>query len=166
MSDLEKFKALLEYFVAHLEYLRYRNMKYQKLRGRGYAQYILPLMPGFVKTGQGHTGDDIQNQISSWEQYSCANKTSGKIFINVQISFSRETTAANYLCWDGTRFNILAEWSPRKKVITDLVIEDKTPGKKKAFSPVVKSVSKLGLFDGKKPNAELDKFWQFYSQFA
>ena len=130
------------------------------------AQYILPIMPSFLKTGQGYMGDGIQNQISNWEQYSCARKTSGKIFINVQIKFARTTTSANYLCWDGTWINILAKWSPGKTVITDLVIADKTSTNKKILLLMKKSVSALGLFDGKKPNAELDKFWQLYSQYA
>lgn len=166
VNDLEKFKFLLEYFVSHLEYLRYRHRKGQALRGRGYAQYILPILSNFKATGQGYNGDGIQNQISNWEQYTCGKNTSGRIFINVQIKFGRDTTAANYLCWDGTYINILAEWSPFKTVIKNLIIEDTEPVKKRRFQPIKKSVSKLGLFDGKGPNNELDNFWQSYSKYA
>lgn len=164
MTDLEKFKFLLEYFVSHLEYLKYYDRGLQALRGRGYAQYILPILSNFKLTGQGHNGDSIQNQVSSWEQYTCGKKTSGKIFINVQVNFNRRTTAANYLCWDGTKINIVAKWSFLKTVITDLIIEDNsTKGRKKISQ---KSISNLGLFDGKKPNGVLNSFWQTYSQYA
>lgn len=164
MTDIDKFKLLLEYFVSHLEYLRYRHNKLKALRGRGYAKYILPILPNFSKTGQGYDGDMIQNQISNWDRYTCGKKTSGRIFINVQIKFGRDTTAANYLCWDSTYFNILAKWSFGKTVITHLTIEDKTPNKTKTI--MRKTVSELGLFDGNVPNAELNKFWQCYTQFA
>ena len=164
VNDLEKFKFLLEYFVSHLEYLRYRHRKGQALRGRGYAQYILPILSNFKATGQGYNGDGIQNQISNWEKYTCGKSTSGRIFINVQIKFGSVTTATNYLCWDSTYIHILARWSFGKNVITQLTIEDKTPNKAKTL--MTKTISELGLFDGNTPNAELKKFWQYYAQFA
>ena len=52
-SDVEKFKSLLEYFVAHLEYLQYENKKFQAQRGRGYAKYILPILTDFKKNRSG-----------------------------------------------------------------------------------------------------------------
>ncbi|MBR4630459.1 MAG: hypothetical protein IKO57_08475 [Treponema sp.] len=167
-SDVVKFKSLLEYFVAHLEYLQYENKKYQVQRGRGYAKYILPILPNFKKTGQGYKGDAIQNQISQWEQYSCAKSTSGKIFINVQINHGNKTTATNYLCWEGTYYNILAKWAPRwlliKSVILELSIEDKTPQAEKKLQTM--SIAELGLFDGNPPNENLQSFWNYYSKFA
>ncbi|MBR0031549.1 MAG: hypothetical protein IJP61_04620 [Treponema sp.] len=168
MSDVEKFKHLLEYFVAHLEYLKYKEKKYQMQRGRGYAQYILPILSNFKETGQGYNGDAIQNQISRWEQYSCANKTSGKIFINVQIKFGRKTTTANYLCWEKTYYNVLAKWSKGKSVITELSIEEKNPNKNKknCITPIVRSIEQIGLFDGNPPNSYLQSFWGKYKQFA
>lgn len=168
MTDIEKFKALLEYFVAHLEYLQYRDKKYQLQRGRGYAQYIEPLIQShrFKETGQGYNGDAIQNQISCWEQYSCKNKTSGKIFINVQIHFGRKTTAANYLCWDGTYNNVLAKWKGVQKVIMELSIEDKSSNKRQKAASMTKTIMQLGLFDGNPPNNDLKDFWNCYSQFA
>jgi len=163
-SDVEKFKSLLEYFVAHLEYLQYENKKFQAQRGRGYAKYILPILTDFKKTGQGYKDDSIQKQISRWEQYSCADETSGKIFINVQICHGRKYTAANYLCWDDTWYDILAKWSKGKSVILKLSIEDKTPHAEKKLQTM--SIAELGLFDDNPPNENLQSFWNYYSKFA
>lgn len=163
-SDVEKFKSLLEYFVAHLEYLQYEDTKCQAQRRRGYAKYILPILSDFKKTGQGHKGNSIQKQISRWEQYSCAKETRGKIFINVQICHGRKNTAANYLCWDDTWYDILAKWSKGKSVILKLSIEDKTPHAEKKLQTM--SIAELGLFDDNPPNENLQSFWNYYSQFA
>lgn len=167
-SDVEKFKSLLEYFVAHLEYLQYEDTKCQAQRRRGYAKYILPILSDFKKTGQGHKGNSIQKQISRWEQYSCADETSGKIFINVQICHGRKYTAANYLCWDDTWYDILADWSEEKTVIIGLSIVYRPNKKEKKLNDPLETmtIEKLGLFDDNPPNENLQSFWNYYSNFA
>lgn len=72
MTEYEKFKKLLEYFVAHLEFC-VSNQKF----GEGYETYIKEIK-NFKRGGQGHKEQQIQNQIKDWETYD-----NGTICINV-----------------------------------------------------------------------------------
>lgn len=73
----QNFKCLLEYFVAHLEYMQNNTVD-----TNGCQKYIAPLVKKyrFTQSGQGYNGDNIQSQISDWEKYDC-----GTICIAVQI---------------------------------------------------------------------------------
>ena len=79
MDYLNQFKHILEYFVAHLEWIQNGSTS-----GIGYAEYIAPIVnkPYFKRTGQGYSGGNIQNGISTWEKFA-----EGTICINVQDHF-------------------------------------------------------------------------------
>lgn len=66
-SDYAKFKHLLEYFCAHLQYIVSEDEAV-----KGYDEYIKPFVDKgtFKKAGQGYNGGTIQLQIQQWEQYS------------------------------------------------------------------------------------------------
>ena len=68
-NDHIRFKRLLEYFVAHLEYIReYKD------NTKGYNEYIKPILKNFKIAGYGYNGEKIQNQISNWCEYKPYNK--------------------------------------------------------------------------------------------
>lgn len=101
-SEYIKFKKLLEYFVAHLEWLIEED-----INNRGYNEFIRPLIKNntFKRTGQGYANAKIQQQINDWEQYK-----NGKICINIQPNFGSYKSSKNYLNWLGTGINIIANW--------------------------------------------------------
>lgn len=109
-----RFKKLLEYFVAHLDYLV--NERENTL---GYEHYIKPLVEKgtFKRTGQGYTGAAIQKQISNWENYD-----SGKICINVQPNYGDYRTVKCYLNWIDTGINIVIKWNG--KTISGLYLDE------------------------------------------
>ena len=68
MSDYEKFKKLLEYFVSHLQY------EVKAIDKRTFIQRFPHLKELFDKTefkhsGQGYNKHAIQTQISQWAEY-------------------------------------------------------------------------------------------------
>ena len=93
MDKYLQFKCVLEYFVAHLEWVQNRDTS-----GIGYSQYISPLVhrANFKTTGQGYKGDNIQNGIASWADF-----PEGIVCINVQDHFgtSNYRTKKCYLNW-------------------------------------------------------------------
>lgn len=103
MSEYLQFKKLLEYFVAHLNWLQTKDQS-----SNGYNQYIKGLVDSnnFTSTGQGYNEHAIQNQISKWERFKI-----GKICINVQGNFGKYNSVKCYLNWYGTGINITANWS-------------------------------------------------------
>lgn len=138
--EYSKFKKLLEYFVAHLEWVVNNNDQ-----NIGFEEYILPLIEKnkFKRSGQGYAGANIQLQIKEWQTY-----TDGQICINVQANFGDYKSAKSYLNWLGTGLNIIANWSEGK--ITSLYQEEylhweKNPTRKKYGKQI--TLSDLGLFD-------------------
>ena len=103
MNDIDKFKHILEYFVAHLEYV---NGSPDPI-GRD----LLPLSEKFKKTGNGYKGDKIQQQIEEW-----ANFGNDKIAINIQGNYGNYKTKKCYLNWIPTGINIYAEWNTNNKI--------------------------------------------------
>ena len=105
MDKYSQFKHILEYFVAHLEWIQNSDTS-----GIGYAQYIAPLVgtPNFKTSGHGYRGDNIQNGISRWEQFA-----EGIVCINVQDQFGKKdfTTKKCYLNWRDTGVNVIAHWA-------------------------------------------------------
>lgn len=155
----QSFKCLLEYFVAHLEYLQ-NDVKDTD----GYKKYIAPIVndDNFRKTGQGYNGDEIQKQISNWEEYEY-----GTICINVQYhSECGYSSKRCYLNWKHTGLNVCAKWNTSKTKIISLGLTEyrywlKTPDHidSKEFS-----VLDLGLNDGKSPNKTLKEMFDFYEK--
>lgn len=153
-----KFKKLLEYFVAHLEWVVTNNKK-----NKGFDEYILPLIEQkkFKRSGQGYSGKNIQLQIINWESY-----THGKICINIQANFGNYKSAKSYLNWFGTGLNIIANWSENK--ITSLYQEEylhweKKPTRKKFGKDI--SLADLGLFNKKEAvTLELIDFFESFEK--
>ena len=103
MDKYSKFKHILEYFVAHLEWIQNHNTS-----GIGYSVYIAPLINQnkFNTSGQGYKGANIQSGISKWAEFN-----EGTICINVLGHYGNNyTTKGCYLNWRGTGINIIAIW--------------------------------------------------------
>lgn len=110
----DKFKRLLEYFVAHLEYLKGEKQN----TSRGYKQYIQSYIDtdNFVSSGLGHDGDDIQNQIKDFDFF-CGIK----VYLNIQTGYPLMTGAC-YINWEDAFTKIIAEWNRETNLITTLKI--------------------------------------------
>jgi len=141
-ADLEylKFKKLVEYFIAHLEWLVTKDVN-----NRGYNEFIKPLIVNnsFKRTGQGYAEAQIQRQIKEWEQYE-----NGKICINIQPNFGSYKSSKTYLNWQGTGLNIIANWDGNQ--ISSLYQEEylyweKNPRRIRFGNEV--SIEKLDLFN-------------------
>lgn len=155
----QNFKCLLEYFVAHLEYMQNNTVD-----TNGYQKYIAPLVKKhrFTQSGQGYNGGNIQSQISDWEKYDC-----GTICINVQGHFGSDyTTRKCYLNWKGTGQNVYAKWDASKIKIISLRLTEyrywlDTPDyiDSKEFL-----ISDIGLNDGKNPNKALKDMFNLYEK--
>lgn len=152
MTNYEKFKKLLEYFVAHLEYCSGENEQ-----SRGYDSYIKPLIKSnsFKNSGLGYKEQKIQNQIGDWDNYD-GNK------ICITISAKDYKNRGCYLNWKDTAHNVNASWSENK--ITELlVVRDSYPAYngKEVYRD---SVENLGLFDGNTPNDKLKIFFNKFEE--
>lgn len=101
MSEEYKFKCLLEYFVAHLEYAE--NGMSDTI---GFNRYLKDIVDtsNFKISGYGWKGQQIQLQVAAWEDFHC-----GKICINVDARGHQ--TKSCYLNWKGTGINITPFWN-------------------------------------------------------
>lgn len=138
----KNFKKVLEYFVAHLEWVENENTEQ-----RGYKEYIEPLVAkeAFKKTGQGYAGDNIQKQISQWESYSLV----GEICINIQPNYGKYNTKKCYLNWRGSGLNIIAKWNEKGNIVSLQQEEfiywlENTPRNELG---IAYSLEELGLYD-------------------
>lgn len=149
MTEYEKFKKLLEYFVAHLEFC-VSNQKF----GEGYETYIKEIK-NFKRGGQGHKEQQIQNQIKDWETYD-----NGTICINVNPTTYQG--GGTYLNWKHTAINVNAEWED-KKIVSLKIMKDSYP-LINAKHVITISVSDLGLFDKQEPNEQLTTFFNKFNE--
>lgn len=149
MNECEKFKTLLEYFVAHLEYC----VTDDKV-GKGYNRYIKHIK-NFKRGGQGHKGHNIQNQIKDWEAY-----INGKICINVNPT--TYTGGGAYLNWEKTPINVNAEWG-NNKIINLKIMKNSFP-LSNAKHVMTFNVNDLGLFDEKEPNVHIETFYNQFNE--
>lgn len=149
-SDYVKFKHLLEYFCAHLQYVVTGDETV-----KGYEEYLKPFVENdsFRKSGQGYNGGNIQKQIEPWEQYSA-----GRICIAVHGQGPKGNAA--YLHWDSTGHNVLANWNG-DTIISLKLVEYLEPSKERITKDVV-SLDDLGLYDGQEPNENLRKFYDAF----
>ena len=101
MSEEYKFKCLLEYFVAHLEYAE--NGMSDTI---GFNRYLKDIVDtsNFKISGYGWKGQQIQLQVAAWEDFHC-----GKICINVDARGHQ--TKSCYRNWKGTGINITPFWN-------------------------------------------------------
>ena len=151
MNTISNFKHLLEYFVAHLEFVNGTP------NSQGFKEYIEPIQ-NFKQTGQGWKGDAIQKQITSWQQYPL-----GIICINVQGNFGPNyKTKKCYLNWKDTGVNIIAKWKDNR--IVSLQLTDYQWWKESASWIDYDSVpiDKLDLFK----NNISHEITDFYNQFT
>jgi len=157
-NDYKKFKQLLEYFVAHLEYCL-TNDKHN----RGYDKYIKPFEESgsFKKSGQGYNGNLIQNQIKNWENY-----TNGKIAISTYPP--SYTGTGNYLHWEGTGLNIIARWNKSTDKIITLAIKkyQRKADEKGSWEDlkISEPIEEIGLFDNQEPNNKLQRFFDKFNE--
>ena len=151
MTEYEKFKKLLEYFVAHLEWCVNEDSV-------GYIQYIKPLVDEntFKYTGQGYSGDKIQQQIEFWSKYE-----NGLIHINIQQNFGSYLSTKCYLNWDWTGLNVNAKWTNGHIKSLYLNKYDEATGNN--ILGVEKSLIDLGLYDNKTPNNNLINLFDSYN---
>lgn len=149
MSECEKFKSLLEYFVAHLEYC----VTDQK-DGEGYTRYIKDIQ-NFIRSGQGHKGQNIQNQISNWKSY-----INGNICINVNPTVYKGRGC--YLNWEYTAINVNAVWN-NNTIVALKIVKDSYPISN-AKDVLSYNIEDLGLLDNKPPNENLKIFFDKFNE--
>lgn len=147
MTDEEKFKCLLEYFMAHLEYKQsaITNTK-------GYKTYIEPIINHFTETGNGGKKDwELQKQIEKWDSYSNGHQIA--ITVNGLSGNDRFAGKTSYLQWvvngNGTWFNVRAKWDDENIHVIGFYL---TSDKNQSYVSDVFSVDELGLNDGNSPN--------------
>lgn len=151
MNYILNFKHLLEYFVAHLEFVN------KIPNSQGYKTYIEPIQ-NFKYTGQGWKGDAIQKQISRWDHYPL-----GIICINVQGNYGANyKTKKCYLNWKDTGVNIVARWNDNRIVSLQLTDYQWWHGSGSWEDYDSVPIDKLGLFG----NNITYEITDFYNQFA
>lgn len=159
-TNYSKFKKLLEYFVSHLHHVSNNDRT-----SDGYKNYIADLITtnNFKKTGQGHKGQEIQKQISEWEDYN-----GSKLCINIQSNQKKGYKAkSNYINWYPTGINIVANWNENE--ITGISLEEfiRISNKRIPFSNEF-TLNELGLFNSDVPNNKLievfDKYLSKYQE--
>ena len=157
VSDLSKFKQILEYFVTHQNYKQSGDSK----STLGYQKYIKPYIDDgtFQHTGQGYKDGSIQRQISKWD-----NICSHHLCINVQPNFGNYTSKKSYLNWQGTGLNIFCEWKDNEVYALQIGYAYwwKDPTKYKI--KYSRSIADLNLFDDNGDNSLLKTFFSNFVQ--
>lgn len=151
-EEYSRFKHLLEYFVAHLEYIANGDST-----SIGYEEYIKPLVDrnSFKSSGQGYNGQAIQTQVSEWEKYQ-----NGIICINVYGP--NYQSRGTYLNWKETGANIMADWNSTHIETLLLVYYEPDSGERLPQN-VSFTIKDLGLFDGQVPNENICSFFDKYN---
>jgi 5-methylcytosine-specific restriction protein B len=149
MDEYEKFKKLLEYFVAHLEFC----VTDQKV-GEGYIRYIKDLK-NFKRGGQGHKGQEIQKQITEWDTYN-----NGNICINVNPTVYKK--GGCYLNWEDTSINVNALWD-NDTIVGLKIVRDSYPISN-SKDVVSYKIQDLGLLNNNPPNENLKTFFDKFNE--
>jgi 5-methylcytosine-specific restriction protein B len=149
MDEYVKFKKLLEYFVAHLEFC----VTDQKV-GEGYIRYIKDLK-NFKRGGQGHKGQEIQNQIKEWDTYN-----NGNICININPTFYKKRGC--YLNWEDTAINVNALWDS-DTIVGLKIVRDSYPISN-SKDVVSYKIQDLGLLNYNPPNENLKTFFYKFNE--
>lgn len=165
LDDYERFKKLLEYFVAYLEYCHHNTKAhpYQNTNTKGFAEYIQNQLPDKISwSGQGWSNrNSIQKPLRLWDTYH-------NYKIVIAADARNYTTARNYLTWNTTSYNIIAKWDDGNIIALTQVSQDLPDGYVTGTESLYKDVSiqSLGLFDGKYPNLALKMFYiNYYKKF-
>ena len=171
MDELVRFKQLLEYFVAHLEYCRGGGQE----TSRGYKQYIKPYVDNdaFKMSGQGYNGGNIQQQVEGFNPFH-----GEKVCININAS-NRYISIDCYLNWGYSLTKIMAEWNSVGNSVGNEIIALKIMNatdahreddiwRADAWEEVCReSLEALGVFDGTETVTDalkdfLEKFYETY----
>ena len=148
MNEYEKFRQLLEYFVAHLEFCVTEHKV-----GESYTRYIKNIK-NFKRSGQGHKGQNIQNQIKDWESYA-----NGDICININSTVYKGRGC--YLNWEGTAINVNAVWD-NNTIVALKIVKDSYPISN-AKDVLKFDIKDLALLDKHPPNENLKTFFDKFN---
>lgn len=155
VTDEEKFKHLLEYFVAHLEY-KQSNI----IDTKGYKTYIEPIKENFVQTGKSGKDWGLTRQIERWNSYSNGQRVSISIDGRTGIRFAGKTS---YLNWENTLFNVRAKWDDSNERVIGLYLTNSPPPNPNQVGNDI-SLTDLGLYDGLPPNEMLKNFYKDFEK--
>ena len=158
LSDEAKFKKLLEYLVAHLEWKVNKDRNFA-----GFSQYIEPNLneqgelPVECSSSKSNDLDSIQDYIKDWCRFG-----SDRVYININAfqKPNKEYPTGWFLNWNDTGCNVKTVWHDNHIVALRVCLYLGTPN-----DPVYceSTVKQLGLFKEDEPNQELKKFWkEFY----
>lgn len=160
LTDYERFKWLLEYYVAHLEYVQsIQDGNANPPQTKGYEKYIKPLVDSnsFYIQGQGWNGGNIQGLIKGYDEY-----FESKFCLSVKNNYGNYLSHLSYLNWDGTSYNIVAEHVGSKITAIQYILV-KYKNKKKYGEELLSgpfTLDQLGLFNGTtKVNDTLKQFY-------
>lgn len=157
MSDEEKFKHLLEYFVAHLEFAQSGVTN-----SIGYQTYIEPIKEHFTKTGNGGGKDwGLQKQIEKWESFSNGHKIT--ITVLGHVGKKRFANTTSYLNWKDTWLNVRAKWDDLDERVVGIYLTN-TPTPKPQRVGKVFNLEELCLYDGKAPNENLKQLFETFEK--
>lgn len=124
-SELEKFQKLLQYFVAHIEFVTNENNSSHKRRNnvlQDVVSKVNEISKRKCRTGQGYKNAKIQDQIKDWCDFTSIN---ARIIICVQnYRGMGYFTVASYLYWHKTPWKIMARPDSNKEFVTTLVIQE------------------------------------------
>lgn len=137
-EELKKFRHLLEYFVAHLNFVQ--NGKTDSV---GYDEYIKPLVDKniFKYGGQGQHSMNIQKQVSKWDTYK-----NGRMCIN--IDSRKYASRGTYINWHNTGINIMADWDNNAVAKLKLTnFSDDEGYSKWSKANCIYSIEELGLYE-------------------
>ena len=164
-AKLIQAKALLEYFVSHLEWEVNNDPSFV-----GYEKYIAPnvvddpdnpghkKLPDGTRRGNGSEGGSLQQWIEQWAYFGYDEKVCLTV---VKHGLPNEKPRGCYLQWYYTGHNIKANWDDNH--ITSLYLCECCETDNGTFydeDPITTvSIKKLGLFDGKAPNTRFKIFW-------
>jgi len=182
MADIDNFRQLLQYFVAHLEFCeanrintpkwtaeeRNKNISPSVTTTRGFNDYLAKYNykwgNEFNLAGQGYNGNGIQKQIKGWDTYSGNN-----ICITVSNGNNKDgykNDKQNYLQWIDTDNDIRPKWN--NNIIESLFI---TTGSKKNYKKTGDELKVLdNLYDANgnivnSNSQKLSDFWAKYESF-
>ena len=146
LDDFNKFKRLLEYFTAHLEYMQSENSS-----SIGYKDYINELVINgtFVKTGS----KNIQNQIKNWSTFS----DGSQITININgFAWNKYASDLNYLNWKDSWYNVRAKWDEQKHSVIGFYFTKDSDHNQTGNEY---EITKLSLYDYDEPNDFLKQMY-------
>lgn len=157
VSELSKFKQILEYFVAHQNYKQSGDSE----STLGYQKYIKPYIDDgtFQHTGQGYKDGSIQKQISKWDSI-----CSHHLCINIQPNFGNYTSRKSYLNWQGTGLNIFCEWKDNEVNALQIGYAFWWIEPTKYKIKYRQSITDLNLFDKSGDNSLLEVFFMNFVQ--